>query len=63
MLLSINTKTRYAEKRRTERLQSFGLDERALQNILFFTGTMFGVDADSGRAIRKFIQDNRQARG
>ncbi len=63
MLLSINTKTRYAEKRRTERLQSFGMDERALQNILFFKGTMFGVDADSGRAIRKFIQDNRQARG
>jgi hypothetical protein len=30
----INTKTR-AEKRRTERLQSFGLDERALQDILF----------------------------
>jgi len=35
MLLNINTKTRYAEKRRTERLQSFGLDERALQDILF----------------------------
>jgi hypothetical protein len=35
MLLNINTKTRYAEKRRTERLQTFGLDERALQDILF----------------------------
>jgi len=35
MLLSINTKSRYAEKRRTERLQSFGLDERGLQDILF----------------------------
>ena len=35
MLLNINTKTRYAEKRRTERLQSFGLDERVLQDILF----------------------------
>lgn len=35
MLLNINTKTRYAEKRRTELLQSFGLDEQALQNILF----------------------------
>lgn len=35
MLLKINTETRYAEKRRTERLQSFGLDERALQDILF----------------------------
>jgi hypothetical protein len=35
MLLNINTKTHYAEKRRTERLQTFGLDERALQDILF----------------------------
>jgi hypothetical protein len=35
MLLSINTKTRFAERRRTERLQTFGFDERALQNILF----------------------------
>ena len=35
MLLSINTKTRYAEKKHTERLQSFGLDERGLQDILF----------------------------
>jgi hypothetical protein len=35
MLLGINTKTRYAEKKRTERLQSFGLDERGLQDILF----------------------------
>lgn len=35
MLLSINTKTRCAEKCRTEHLQSFGLDERGLQDILF----------------------------
>ena len=35
MLLNININTRYAEKRRTQRLQSFGLDERALQEILF----------------------------
>ena len=35
MLLSINTKTRYAEKRRTDRLRSFGLDERGLQDIFF----------------------------
>ncbi len=35
MLLKINIKTRYAEKCRTERLQSFGLDERGLQEILF----------------------------
>src|SRR3989442_15669325 len=35
MLLNINTKTRSTEKCRTERLQSFGLDERALQDILF----------------------------
>lgn len=35
MLLTVNTKTRFAEKSRTERLQSFGLSERDLQNILF----------------------------
>jgi hypothetical protein len=35
MLLNVNTKSRYAEKRRTRTLQSFGLDERALQDILF----------------------------
>lgn len=35
MLLKINTKTRYTERCRTERLQSFGLNERALQDILF----------------------------
>jgi hypothetical protein len=35
MLLSVNPKTRFAERKRTERLQSFGLDERALQGILF----------------------------
>jgi len=35
MLLTINTKSRYVEKKRTERLQSFGLDERGLQDILF----------------------------
>ncbi len=35
MLLSINTKTQFTEKKRTSRLQVFGLDERALQNILF----------------------------
>lgn len=35
MLLNINTKNRYAEKCRTERLQSFGFDEQALQRILF----------------------------
>jgi len=35
MLLKINTKTRHAEKRHTERLQSFGLNERDLQDILF----------------------------
>lgn len=35
MLLNINTKTHNAEKKRTSRLQDFGLDERALQNILF----------------------------
>jgi hypothetical protein len=35
MLLTINTKTGHAEKRQTERLQSFGLNERDLQDILF----------------------------
>lgn len=35
MLLSINTKKRFTEKKRTDRLQSFSLDERALQDILF----------------------------
>lgn len=35
MLLSINTKTRFTEKKRSSRLQAFGFDERALQNILF----------------------------
>jgi len=35
MLLNINTKTSYAAKRPTGRLQSFGLDERKLQDILF----------------------------
>lgn len=35
MLLSVNPKTRFAERKRTERLSSFGLDERALQDILF----------------------------
>lgn len=35
MLLSVNPKTRFADRKRTERLQSFGLDERALQDILF----------------------------
>jgi hypothetical protein len=37
MLLNINTKTAYAERCRTERIQSFGLDERGLQGILFKT--------------------------
>lgn len=37
MLLNINTKTHYAERRRTEHLRSFNLDERALQDILFRT--------------------------
>jgi hypothetical protein len=36
MLLNINTKTRFAEKRRTERLQSFGLNERGLRSIYVF---------------------------
>lgn len=35
MLLSINTKTRFAEKKRSSRLQDFDFDERALQDILF----------------------------
>lgn len=35
MLLSVNIRTKYAERRRTMRLQSFGFDERALQDILF----------------------------
>lgn len=35
MLLSINPTTRFAERIRTKRLQSFGLDERGLQDILF----------------------------
>jgi len=35
MLLSVNPKTRFAEKKRTERLSSFGLNEKALQDILF----------------------------
>ena len=35
LLLSIDKKSGYAEKKRTERLQSFGLDERWLQDILF----------------------------
>ena len=35
MLLNVNTKSRHAEKRRAVSIQSFGLDERALQAILF----------------------------
>ena len=35
MLLAINTKTHLAERKRTDRLQTFGLDERGLQDILF----------------------------
>ena len=35
MLLAINTKTHFAERKRTDRLQTFGLDERGLQDILF----------------------------
>lgn len=35
MLLSVNLETRHPQKRRTERLATFGLDERALQGILF----------------------------
>lgn len=35
MLLRVNTNTRIAERTRTQRLNQFGLDERALQDILF----------------------------
>jgi len=35
MLLTINTNTHFAERKRTDRLQTFGLDERGLQDILF----------------------------
>lgn len=35
MLLKIDTKTKFAEKKKTHRLQSFGFDELALQRILF----------------------------
>ena len=35
VLLNINTKTHFAEKRRTARLGTFGFDEGALQGILF----------------------------
>ena len=35
MLLSINLDTHYPEKKRTESLGTFGLDERALQDVLF----------------------------
>ena len=35
MLLRIDSKTQYAERCRTKRLQSFGMDERTLQDILF----------------------------
>ena len=35
MLLSINLETRHPEKKRSESLGTFGLDERALQDILF----------------------------
>lgn len=35
MLLAINTKTHFAERKRTDQLQTFGLDERGLQDILF----------------------------
>ena len=35
MLLTINRKTHFAERKRTDRLQTFGLDERGLQDILF----------------------------
>jgi hypothetical protein len=35
MLLRVDTKTRSAERKRTVRLQSFGLNERHLQEILF----------------------------
>jgi hypothetical protein len=35
MLLSVNTSTHFAERKRTDRLRNFGLDERGLQDILF----------------------------
>ncbi|MFQ5847493.1 MAG: hypothetical protein ACE5IQ_07440, partial [Candidatus Methylomirabilales bacterium] len=35
MLLTVDIRTGFAERRRTQRLQSFGLDERGLQDILF----------------------------
>src|SRR5258708_5262338 len=35
MLLTVDTATRFADRKRTVRLQSFSLDERALQDILF----------------------------
>jgi len=35
MLLSVDINTGFAERRRTERLQTFGLDERGLQDVLF----------------------------
>ncbi|MEA1051237.1 hypothetical protein U5801_15695 [Lamprobacter modestohalophilus] len=35
MLLNVNTKTGFAERIRTQRLQFFGFDERALQDVLF----------------------------
>lgn len=37
MLLNINTSTHSTERRRTEQLRSFGLEERDLQDILFRT--------------------------
>ena len=37
MLLSVNPLTGYTERRRTEHLHAFGLDERQLQSILFRT--------------------------
>ena len=33
---------------------------RSLASTRVFMGTMFGVDADGGKAIRKFIHDHRQ---
>lgn len=45
MLLSINKKTRYVERRRPELLQSFDINERQLQNILFQSlNTLFPDD-------------------
>lgn len=35
MLLSVDPKTRFAERKRTKRLQDFGWDERGLQDVLF----------------------------